>query len=68
MSDETFKTADEAIEAAATRLLDDCEVWARDAGADEAQIVQLREWFALLLRDGRATAVAMLECHARVAS
>jgi hypothetical protein len=64
----TFATADAAIAAAHRRLLADCEIACRDAGADEAQIIRVREMFATLLREGRETAIAMLECHATTPS
>jgi hypothetical protein len=59
-----FATADEAIAAAHKRLLEECEVWFKDAGADEEQIVRVRKLFEQVLHDTQASAKAMLECRA----
>jgi len=64
IDDETFETADEAIAAATARLLEDCELWLRDRGVDETQIVRVRELFAELLCERQAGAIAMLEAGA----
>lgn len=62
---ETFATADAAIAAAQAWLLENCEVWFRDAGADEAQVARVRELFERTLRETQASAIAMLECRAK---